>query len=82
MGIRTSVRAGDRAFLQGENKFKSTKDIIRAAEQGLLPDQIMITIHPQRWTNKPLPWVKELVWQNIKNVAKGILVKTKKRKTP
>ncbi len=27
------VHAGDRAFLQGENKFKSTKDIIRAASK-------------------------------------------------
>ena len=66
----------------GHLRFRHTKDIIRAAEQGQLPDQLMITIHPQRWTDKPLPWIKELVWQNIKNVAKGILVKTKKRKTP
>ncbi len=62
----------------GRLRFRHTRDIIRAAEQGLLPDQLMITIHPQRWTNKPLPWAKELVWQNVKNVAKRILVHARK----
>jgi hypothetical protein len=56
-------------------KFHSTFDIIRAAENGQLPDKIMMTFHPQRWTDKLLPWVKELVWQNVKNVGKWVLVK-------
>lgn len=51
-------------------RFHSTKDIIKAAEEGKLPDKIMITVHPQRWTDRPLPWLKELIWQNIKNVVK------------
>jgi hypothetical protein len=55
--------------------FRSTKYIIRAADNGQLPDQIMMTFHPQRWTDKPLPWMKELVWQNAKNVIKQMIVK-------
>lgn len=43
---------------------------MKAAEEGLLPDKIMLTIHPQRWTDNPVLWMKELVWQNIKNVVK------------
>ena len=58
-------------------RFHSTFDIIAAAEKGLLPDRVMINTHPQRWTDKPLPWVKELLWQNVKNVAKGIIVSRK-----
>ncbi len=59
-------------------RFRYTKDIIRAAENDQLPPQMMITIHPQRWTDKPFPWVKELVWQNLKNLVKRMLVaKTK-----
>jgi len=55
-------------------RFRSTWDIIRAAEEGRLPDKMMITVHPQRWNDSPLPWVKELILQNIKNVAKwGVL---------
>ncbi len=55
--------------------FRSTDDIIKAANDGLLPDQIMITTHPQRWTKIPIAWTKELVMQNVKNVVKGVLVK-------
>jgi hypothetical protein len=54
--------------------FHSTIDIINASKEGLIPDKIMINIHPQRWTNKPFSWVKELIWQNVKNVGKRFLV--------
>jgi hypothetical protein len=57
--------------------FHSTKDIIHAAENNQLPDKIMIKTHPQRRTDRPVPWVKELVWQNVKNVGKYFLVKLK-----
>lgn len=55
--------------------FNSTKDIIKAAKGGRLPDQIMITIHPQRWNDAFIPWMKELVWQNVKNQGKRVLLK-------
>ena len=58
-------------------KFHSTFDIIRAAEEDNLPDKIMMTFHPQRWTDKPMPWLKELVWQNMKNVGKYFLIKVR-----
>ena len=35
----------------------------------------MINVHPQRWTDRPLLWVKELVGQNVKNVVKRYLLK-------
>ena len=67
---------------EGALKTRSTKDIIRAVEAGRVPGQIMITIHPQRWTDKPLPWLWELVWQNAKNAVKRVLVgrRTERRK--
>jgi hypothetical protein len=58
----------------GNLRFHSTFDIIEAAEKGLLPDKIMINTHPQRWTDKPWPWVRELVWQNVKNVIKKVFL--------
>ncbi|MFZ2339145.1 MAG: hypothetical protein WAW07_05405 [Bacteroidales bacterium] len=51
-------------------RFHSTFDIINAAKEEKLPDKIMITVHPQRWDNRPLPWTRELIWQNIKNIIK------------
>lgn len=56
-------------------RFHSTFDIIKAIEKGLFPDKIMMTFHPQRWTDKPVPWVKELVWQNVKNVMKHFMIR-------
>jgi hypothetical protein len=60
---------------QSKYKLSSTSEIIRAAEKEELPDKIMMTFHPQRWTDKPIPWMKELIWQNVKNVGKYFLVK-------
>lgn len=54
--------------------YKSTFDIIKDLKKGSLPDKIHMTTHPQRWTDKPLPWLRELVMQNVKNVAKRMLI--------
>ena len=53
--------------------FRKTDDIIRACEKAQLPDQIMFTFHPQRWTDSSLLWYQELITQNIKNAAKYVL---------
>jgi hypothetical protein len=69
--------ANDKLFPVTRNpklSFHSTTDIINAANLGQLPDQIMMTFHPQRWTDKPLPWMQELVMQNVKNVVKRIML--------
>ena len=52
--------------------YHTTNDIIHAAEQGSLPPCIMITTHPQRWTDRPLAWLKELLLQNAKNIIKRL----------
>ena len=52
--------------------YHTTHDIIHAAEQGSLPPRIMITTHPQRWTDRPLAWLKELLLQNAKNIIKRL----------
>ena len=70
--VRDRVESG---FTGPEFRFRSTADIIAAAEAGRLPSQIMINVHPQRWTGSFGPWLRELVWQNIKNVVKRTIVK-------
>jgi len=60
---------------QSRYNFRSTNDIIFAAGKGELPDWMVFTFHPQRWTDKAVPWVRELVWQNTKNVGKYFIVK-------
>ena len=51
-------------------RFRYTREIIKALEEGKLPAKIMITVHPQRWHDSFGPWVKELLWQNTKNIIK------------
>ena len=50
--------------------FHTTLQMIEAIENGTFPSKAMITFHPQRWTNQPIPWVKELVLQRSKNIIK------------
>lgn len=57
--------------------YHTTDDIIRAAEQGSLPARVMITTHPQRWTDNRLSWIKELLIQNLKNIIKRLIIKLK-----
>lgn len=71
-----SVNIRDKVNGQMSLDFKNTDNLIKNIDK--LPKKLMITIHPQRWTNNPFLWVRELVWQNIKNVVKYIKVKSSK----
>ena len=78
-GYKVSVRDKIESYQEEWNQkgwsFHSTDDIIRALQENRLPDQLMITTHPQRWNDFGIAWIKELVMQNIKNVMKATIVK-------
>lgn len=57
---------------------KTTTDIIDLAKSGRLPARIMMTFHPQRWSDSTFPWVKEFFWQNFKNIVKFAFKKKRK----
>jgi len=67
-GERFSVR--DKVKTTFNLRFKSTNDIINASISNILPNQMMITTHPQRWTDNPLAWLAELILQTVKNNVK------------
>lgn len=71
-GEKVSIR--DKVKSPFNFNFRSTKDIIHAADH--LPDKIMFTFHPQRWTDRPVLWIKELIWQGVKNKVKGMIVRS------
>jgi hypothetical protein len=52
--------------------YHHTADVMTAAELDTLPSCIMITTHPQRWSDQLLPWVKELLLQTVKNTIKRL----------
>jgi hypothetical protein len=59
--------------------FRSTHQIIEAAANNQLPDKIMFTFHPQRWTNSPPAWTSEFIRQNAKNIIKRLFFVNKSR---
>jgi len=73
VSVRDKVETGGWRQKTGEGKwlrYQTTMDIIKAVDDGTFPKKALITFHPQRWNDKPLPWIKELLWQNTKNVVK------------
>lgn len=54
--------------------FHSTFDMVRALNSKEFPEKVMITTHPQRWTDDRRLWLKELLLQSLKNIVKRIRV--------
>lgn len=73
-----SVSVRDKVKGKIHDRFHSTNDMIEAALNGQLPDNIMITTHPQRWTDNQWKWIFEFVSQGLKNQIKRIVVYYKK----
>jgi len=69
--VRDKVKSGFNLHL------KTTSDIINALNNNKLPQKIMITTHPQRWTDNYFFWTKELVLQTLKNVIKLLIIRKK-----
>ena len=79
-GERVSIR--DQVNPEQKNQLKQkgfvirrSQDIIKAAKSEALPEHIMITIHPQRWHNQTLSWIREWVTQNLKNIVKHTIIR-------
>jgi len=62
----------DRVDSRFDIEIKSTHHFIELIKQGLIPDKMMINVHPQRWTDRPLPWIKELVGVEFEECHKEI----------
>lgn len=43
-----------------------------------LPKHLLLTTHPQRWTNDAVKWTREIALQSAKNIVKRLIVRIKK----
>ncbi len=80
-GWKTSVRdkvSQQKNWIKQGLVFHSTNDIIKALNNSQLHDKVMFTMHPQRWSEGGIPWIKELLLQTIKNQIKKVLISIKK----
>lgn len=55
--------------------FSSTYQVITSIINNHFPATVLMTFHPQRWTDNKLKWFKELISQNTKNAVKYLIVK-------
>ena len=59
---------------QGESEKVRREEEARGAGTEQFPDKVMFTFHPQRWHVSFSPWLKELIFQNMKNRVKSVLI--------
>lgn len=70
-GAKLSVR--DKVDSIFHTDLKRTEEIIKSVREDLLPNVVMINMHPNRWNNDAFEWTYELASQAIKNVVKKYL---------
>jgi len=74
-GEKYSVR--DKVKSSFTQSYHTTNQLIEAIKNNELPNQIMITTHPQRWTDSKVEWSIEFLSQHLKNIIKRILINIK-----
>lgn len=80
MSVRDKIPVYQDRWLKEGLVYHSTNDIIQAIGMGALPERLMMTTHPQRWTDAWGEWLVEMSSQAIKNVVKRVLLKLSSRK--
>ena len=74
-GHKFSIR--DKVDSRYKFNFKSTQEIISNLKE--LPDNLIFNIHPERWENSFLPWMKNLIFQKVKNSIKYLIILKNKK---
>lgn len=77
VSVRDKVPVFQDEWIKKGLVYHATDDLINEISNGNMPKQIMITTHPQRWTDNVFIWLKELCCQMAKNTIKRMLVKLK-----
>ena len=74
VSVRDKVPVYQNQWVEEGLVYHSTDDILKAVEEKSLPLRLMMTTHPQRWTDNRFKWWKELLLQGTKNAIKRIIV--------
>jgi hypothetical protein len=75
VSVRDKIPGYQEEWTQKGLSWHTTPELLKAIEADKLPNHVMITTHPQRWTNSSCAWCKELVLQNMKNCIKKLWIK-------
>lgn len=72
-GHKYNIR--DKVKTNFKQNYHNTSDILKSIKNSTFPDKVLITSHPQRWTNNLFFWGIEFISQNFKNLIKQMLNK-------
>lgn len=75
VSVRDKIPGYQEEWTKAGLTWHTTPQLIRAIEADQLPKHVMMTTHPQRWTNDPKAWYLELVMQTTKNIIKRLWIK-------
>ena len=56
-------------------RVRATSDMITAIYNSIFTDGVLITFYLQGWHNLSVPWLRELIWEIVKNKGKYIFIK-------
>ena len=77
VSVRDKIPQYQDAWTAAGLTFHSTNDVIEGLQKGIIPKDLMVTVHPQRWNPFGPSWCKELLLQNAKNIVKRIIIRKK-----
>ena len=77
MSVRDKIPEHQARWTQQGLSWHTTKDLLKAIKENKLPAHVLMTTHPQRWTNDACAWWTELLGQTAKNLAKRALLRIK-----
>ena len=72
--VRDKAFIAEKTSTQNKVHIHSTFDLINWLEKNDAPNTIMITSHPQRWTDNLFDWLVELISQSLKNKLKRLFL--------
>lgn len=75
VSVRDKIPGWQEEWSKKGLSWHTTHELIKAIEADKLPDHVMMTTHPQRWTNKKGAWLRELILQNMKNIVKKLWIR-------
>jgi hypothetical protein len=74
-GDKSSVRdkVVQEKFLALKQRLRTTDNILAALSAKEMPSQIMMTVHPQRWSESLFSWLWQYGTQTLKNIIKRLI---------
>ncbi len=73
VSLRDKIPHHQERWIREGKVYRNTEDIVQAIRNQSLYPQLMLTTHPQRWSNHFFEWANELLSQKIKNTIKYFL---------